>query len=98
MFQQTNQGICIKVKVIPKAYRSELVAWENNELKIRLAAVPEKGEANIELVWYLASILDVGKSKIQVVRGETSRHKSIRVTGVTVEDIREKIRSHLINR
>jgi len=28
MFQQTNQGICFKVKVIPKASRSELVKWE----------------------------------------------------------------------
>jgi uncharacterized protein (TIGR00251 family) len=95
MLQQTNQGICFKVKVIPKASRSELVEWENDELKVRLAAVPEKGEANTELLRYLADILGVGKSKIQLVQGETSRHKRVCVAGLTLEDVRAIIQNHL---
>lgn len=71
MFQQTNQGICIKIKVIPKASRSELVDWESDELKIRLAAVPEKGEANTELLRYLANFFGIGKSKIQLIQGRS---------------------------
>jgi uncharacterized protein (TIGR00251 family) len=95
MFQQTNQGICFKVKVIPKASRSEVVNWENDELKIRLAAVPEKGEANRELLRYLANILGIAKSNLQLVQGETSRHKRVCVTGLTLEEMQIKIQHHI---
>lgn len=47
MFQQTNQGICFKIKVILKALHSQVVEWENDELKIRLAVISKKGEANL---------------------------------------------------
>ena len=63
MFQQINEGIVIKVKVIPKASRSEIAGWENEELKIRLAAVPDKGQANAELIRFLAEWLGIGKCK-----------------------------------
>lgn len=91
MFQQTNQGIIVKVKVIPKAFRSEVVGWENDELKIRLAAVPDKGEANAELVRFLASLLKIGKSNIEIVQGETSRHKRICVSGLSLESLEKKL-------
>lgn len=95
MFQQTNDGISFKIKVIPKASRNEIVGWENDELKVRLAAVPEKGEANAELLRYLAGIFNVGKSKVQLVQGETSRHKRVCVTGLSMNQIQEKLTPHL---
>jgi uncharacterized protein len=98
MFQQTNEGICFRVKVIPKASRSELVEWEKDELKVRLAAVPEKGEANTELVRYLADILEIGKSKIQLVQGETSRHKRVCVMGMALKEIEAKVQNCLAKR
>jgi uncharacterized protein (TIGR00251 family) len=91
MFQQTNEGICFKVKVVPKASCHEIVGWESEELKIRLAAVPEKGEANGELIRFLAHQLGIGKSKVRLVQGETSRHKRICVSGLSVEQIQEKL-------
>lgn len=93
MFQQTNQGICFKIKVIPKASHSECVEWENDELKIRLAAVPDKGQANCELIRYLADLFGIGKSKIQLVQGETSRHKRVCITGITIEEIQSKVQN-----
>lgn len=92
MFQQTNDGISFKVKVIPKSSRSQMVGWENEELKIRLAAVPEKGEANVELLKYLAAFLGVGKSKVRLLYGETSRHKCVCVTGLSLAQVQEKFR------
>lgn len=95
MFQQTNEGLSFKVKVIPKASRSEIVKWEQDELKIRLAAVPEKGEANAELLRYLALVFAIGKSKIHLMQGETSRHKRLYITGVSLEQIQEKLKPYL---
>lgn len=87
MLQQTNEGILLKVKIIPKASRSEIVGWENGELKIRIAAIPEKGEANIELVRFLSKQLGIGKSKIELVKGQTSRHKCLCLKGVTLKEV-----------
>lgn len=91
MFQQTNEGICFKVKIVPKASRHEIVGWEGEELKIRLAAVPEKGEANVELMRFLAQQLEIGKSKVRLVQGETSRHKRLCIDGLSIEQIQGKL-------
>jgi uncharacterized protein len=77
MFQETKEGILFKIKVIPKAANHEIVGWETDELKIRLAAGPTKGKANEELIKFLAKQLDIGRSKICLVQGKTSRHKKV---------------------
>ncbi|CUI17451.1 UPF0235 domain-containing protein [Candidatus Protochlamydia naegleriophila] len=91
MFQQTNQGIVLKVKVIPKASRSQIAGWEGEELKVRLAAVPDKGQANAELVRFLADLLDIGKSHIQLIQGETSRHKRLCLTNISLDQLQKKL-------
>lgn len=92
MLQQTNKGILIKIKLIPKSSRCEIVGWEADELKIRVAAVPEKGEANAKLVQFLADYFSIGKSKIEIVSGQTSRHKTICLRGITSEAINAKLK------
>ncbi len=67
----------LHVKVIPKASRSEIVGWEGEVLKVRLKAVPEKGEANEELIRFLSRELKIAKSLITIVRGHTSREKTL---------------------
>jgi uncharacterized protein (TIGR00251 family) len=87
MFQPTDQGILIKIKVIPNASKSEVIGLENDEIKIRLAAVPEKGEANDELIRFLAKMLSIGKSNVTIVRGHKSRHKQAGVAGISLESM-----------
>lgn len=81
----------LKIKVIPKASKTEIKGWQNDELLIRLSAVPEKGEANDELIRFLADTLNIGKSKIQLIRGDKSRHKQVRIDGLSLEEIRQKL-------
>ena len=76
------EGIIISIKVIPKSSRSAIVGWENGELKIRVAAAPEKGNANGELIAFLSKELGVSKSRIRLISGETSRHKRVCLVGV----------------
>jgi uncharacterized protein (TIGR00251 family) len=94
MFQQTNEGITIKFKVVPKSSKNSLAGWENGEMKIRLAAVPEKGAANEALIRFLAEILDIGKSSIRIIQGETSRHKRVCITGLSIDQIKDKLQKH----
>lgn len=91
MLQETNQGIIIKVKVVPKSSQSRLIGWENEELKVGLAAVPEKGEANKELIRFFSKIFAIGKSKIEIIHGETSRHKTVRLKGISLKEVNDKV-------
>ncbi len=69
----------LTVKVTPKASKSEVVGWENDQLKIRIKAVPEKGEANEELIRVLADYFDIPKSQISIIRGHKSRTKLVQL-------------------
>jgi uncharacterized protein len=75
--------VYLDVKVIPKANRTEFVEMllvnEQEVLKIKVAAVPEKGKANAELCGYLAGKFEVAKSQVRVVSGMTSQRKVMKV-------------------
>ena len=83
--------ITLTIKVLPKASKNEIVGWENERLKIRLMAVPEKGEANQALVTFLSKVFDLPKKGIHLVKGEKSRIKQVEIEGISFEDLSEKI-------
>lgn len=92
MFQESQEGVTFSVKVIPRAKRDEIVGVERDALKIRLNAPPVEGRANEALIKFLAKMLGVSRSQVEIVRGETARHKLVRVRGVGVEQVRERLR------
>lgn len=78
----------LSVKVIPKSSKNAIVGWENGYLKIRLHAVPEKGEANEELIAFLSDILNIPKSRILLLRGHTGRLKQLELVDFTEEELK----------
>ena len=89
--KETKDGIVLAVKVIPKARKSEVVGWENGVLKVRLKAVPEKGQANDELVAFLADLLNIAKGRITLIRGHTSRQKQLLIAGITLDTLNKAL-------
>jgi uncharacterized protein (TIGR00251 family) len=77
--------IHIAIKALPGASKTELVASVNvNEvqderLKVRIAAAPENGKANAELIAFFAKMLGCPKREIRLLHGEKSRLKTIAV-------------------
>jgi uncharacterized protein (TIGR00251 family) len=70
----------ITVKVIPKSPRTEIVeTMEDGTIKIRLKATPQKGEANKELIKFLAKEFKIEKDDIKIISGHTSPKKLIRI-------------------
>ncbi len=65
----------IKVKVKPNASRNEIKEIEKNYYEIRVTVVPEKGKANKKVVELLSKHLKKPKSKIKLIKGETSKEK-----------------------
>lgn len=88
----------LTIKIIPKASKNKIVGWENDILKIRIQAVPEKGEANNELIAFLSKILEIPKSHLALVSGKTSRQKKLKFEGISSEVILAKIQASLCER
>jgi uncharacterized protein YggU (UPF0235/DUF167 family) len=69
-----------KARVIPKQARAGLRAvMADGTLKIALTSAPEKGRANQELVRFICDELAIGKDRVRITKGLTSRVKLIHV-------------------
>ncbi len=68
-------GLVIRVR--PGARRTAVVGIKDGKLVIDVAAQPEKGKANKELVRFLAKRLGLRKNQVVIVSGETAREKRI---------------------
>ena len=77
-----------RVQVVPRASRTEIVGEHNGALRVRLAAPPVDGAANDELRRLLARTFNVPRSSIQLVSGQGSRTKQIRIAGVDGEALK----------
>lgn len=56
---------------------------DDESIKIDIAAAPEGGKANAELIRYLAKEFGVSKDHISIVSGVTTRMKLVRVRQVS---------------
>ncbi|MFH1596276.1 MAG: DUF167 domain-containing protein [Pseudomonadota bacterium] len=81
-FQATCQGFVLRLTVAPGARRTEVVGLQGDRLKVRLAAPPEKGAANRELIAFLARELKIPKGSIKLTLGAQSRVKVVEVLGL----------------
>jgi uncharacterized protein (TIGR00251 family) len=75
-----SDSVTVRVVARPGASRQQILRVEPRGLLVALNSPPEKGRANDELIEYLARIASVPRSTIAIVRGDTSRHKTIRMT------------------
>jgi uncharacterized protein len=71
--------VVIEVAARPGASQRGVVRVTPDGLVIRLNSAPEKGNANLELIEYLADQLRVPRSAVMIARGESSRRKTIRI-------------------
>ena len=84
-------GVTFAVRVTPRARKKEIVGVQGDALQVKLAAPPVEGAANAALCEFLADRLGVRKSAVTIVTGRTSRHKVVRVEGVTVDEVRARL-------
>ena len=84
-------GAELEVLVQPRASKTRAVGEQGGRLKIALAAPPVDGAANATLVGFLADALGVRRAEVLLLRGERSRRKALRVTGVTAQRAVERL-------
>lgn len=76
MIKETKDGIIFQTKISPNASKNEIIKSEDG-VKVKITAQPVDGKANKCLIEYLSKILRVPKTSFEILRGETSKEKTI---------------------
>jgi len=81
----------LTVKVVPGASKNELAGFTGGVLRVRIAAAPERDKANRELLVFLSQALGLRKSALAIAGGRTGRTKTIRIVGLTQDEVMAKL-------
>ena len=84
-------GCTLELKTIPNAPRDEIAGWLGNALKVKVHAPALEGRANDALLAFLASRLGVPRRAVTLLRGDKSRHKVVRIAGLTLPEARVRL-------
>ncbi len=79
------------VWVKPKAGRNQVIGLREGALHVALNAPPVEGRANEALARFLSEVLEVRQSQVAIVSGERSRHKVVRISGLSPEELRRRL-------
>ncbi|KAK1135673.1 hypothetical protein K0M31_000259 [Melipona bicolor] len=88
-------NVTIKIQAKPGAKHNNITDISEDAVGVAISAPPVEGEANTELVKYLASVLGMRKSDVSLDRGSKSRQKVVIVSGSTVEKVLEKLKGEM---
>jgi uncharacterized protein (TIGR00251 family) len=86
-FSEKDSTITFKVQVVPRASLSEVIGEYNGALRVRIAAPPVDGAAYAELVRTLSRAFGVKRAAIDIISGQASRTKQVRVSGISQVDL-----------
>jgi hypothetical protein len=76
-------ALILTLKVIPRSAKTEFAGvMDDGTRKLRVAAPPDKGKANAEMIAFLAAHYGVPRAAIRILSGETSTRKQVRVDGI----------------
>ena len=94
--EETSAGIVLPVKAQAGARRHGVVGEHAGLLKVAVTQAPEKGKANEAIMEVLADRLALKRSLLQLVSGATSSQKRFLVTGVSLDDLTQRIERLLV--
>lgn len=92
VIQEVDGGVVFTAKIVPGSNSpTRICGLLDGMLKVKVSAAPEKGKANQCLIKFLAKKLDVKKNAVNIIRGQTSPVKGVRVSGISVDTLLEKL-------
>jgi uncharacterized protein (TIGR00251 family) len=78
-----TDGLLLAIKVQPRASANDIGEPLGDELRVKVTAPPVDSAANEAVLRLLAERLDCARNQVQLVRGQTSRHKVVKVVGIS---------------
>ena len=92
VIREHEDGVTIDIKVHPGSSRRGLLFREGERLSVYVHSAPEKGKANKEVIKLLLKELGVPSSRLEIVKGERSRRKTILVKDASVEEVMKRLK------
>jgi len=83
----------LRFHVIPNAKTDKVIGEHGGAIKVKLRAAAVEGKANAALRRFLAEELNISHRAIVLERGQKSRHKLVRIDGLTEEEVRRRLRA-----
>jgi uncharacterized protein (TIGR00251 family) len=81
-FSKRDGAIIFNVRIVPNSSKSEIIGEFDGSLKIKIAAPPVDGAANAELIKVLAKKLGAAKSAIEIIGGQSSKNKQVKIHNI----------------
>lgn len=85
------EGVILPVRAQPGARRNEIRGQQAGTLKVCVTQVAEKGKANKAVIEVLCDGLDLRKSQVELLAGETSQQKRFLIRGLSAADLQTRI-------
>lgn len=91
--QQEGPDALLTVRVQPRASRNRLVLAAPDRIVVQVTAPPVAGAANVACCTLLAEHLGLPKSRVSILRGETGRHKRVRIRAADAAHILARLQA-----
>ena len=76
MIKETIDGLIVKVKIVPNSSKNDIIL-EDEFIKVKVTAQPIENKANKALVEFLSKTFKVPKTSIEILKGDTSKEKTL---------------------
>jgi len=86
-----GESVTLSLHIQPRASKNEVCGIQANALKLRLTSPPVDGAANRLCREFIADLFDVSKSSVEIISGETSRFKRVRILCNDLERLRRVV-------
>jgi uncharacterized protein len=93
--KETSGRVSFQIRVIPGASKNEVAGIQEGALKVKLTAPPVEGKANRACVDYLAGLLGLRRSALEIISGEKSRKKTVTVAGIGRGELEARLKGIL---
>ena len=77
----------VRIKVNPRSSRDEITDLQSDRVRVKLTAPPVEGEANRALIQFVARSVRVPRRDIEIVSGQKSRKKTVRIRGRKLSEV-----------
>jgi uncharacterized protein (TIGR00251 family) len=91
--KEKDGAVTLRIRVQPRARRTEIVGEHAGALKLKVAAPPVDGKANEECRRFFGKLLDVSVGSIEIIAGESSRDKVIRIHKISAARVKASLSS-----
>ena len=93
MIKETPEGLLVRIKIVPNSSKNDIIL-EDGFIKVKVTAQPIENKANKALVEFLSKKFKVPKTSIEIVKGDTSKEKTL-LFSINDEEKKQNIISEL---